>query len=119
MRARLLAWQWSDYAVKHRDRGNLLLHVFAVPLFLGCTLALVAALVARHGTATVLALAGLGVSVLLQGRGHRREREAPTPFDGAGDFVTRFVVEQWVTFPRFVLSGGWLRNFGRARGESS
>jgi hypothetical protein len=32
------------------------------------------------------------------------------PFDGAADFVSRFVVEQWVTFPRFVLSGGWRRN---------
>jgi hypothetical protein len=29
---------------------------------------------------------------------------------GFGDFVTRFFVEQWVTFPRFVLSGGWYRN---------
>jgi hypothetical protein len=65
----------------------LLLHAIAVPLF----------------------------PVLLQGRGHRRERETRAPFAGAGDFVSRFFVEQWVTFPRFVLSGGWLRNF---RGHS-
>lgn len=111
MRQRLLAWQWSDYTAKHRDRGNLLLHAFAVPLFLVSTVLLVAAIFTREGVAVVFALAGMGVSVLLQGRGHRREREAPTPFDGAGDFVSRFVVEQWVTFPRFVLSGGWRRNF--------
>jgi len=111
MRERLLAWQWSDYTVKHRDRGNLLLHAFAVPLFLVSTLALLGALVTREGAAAVFAVAGMGVSVLLQGRGHKRERQAPTPFDGAGDFVSRFFVEQWVTFPRFVLSGGWLRNF--------
>lgn len=111
VRQRLLAWQWSDYTAKHRDRGNLLLHAFAVPLFLVSTLALLVALVTREGAGAIAAVAGMGVSVALQGRGHRREREAPTPFDGAGDFVTRFFVEQWVTFPRFVLSGGWLRNF--------
>ena len=43
-------------------------------------------------------------------RNRRRERETPVPFDGAVDFVSRFVAEQWVTFPRFVLSGGWYRN---------
>jgi hypothetical protein len=111
MRQRLLAWQWSDYTAKHRDRGNLLLHAVAVPLFLVSTLVLVTAIVTRGGMTAVVALAGMAVSVLLQGRGHRREAERPTPFDGAGDFVTRFFVEQWVTFPRFVLSGGWLRNF--------
>jgi hypothetical protein len=113
MRQRLLAWQWSDYTAKHRDRGNLLLHAFSVPLFLVSTLMLVTAIVTREGVAAVFALAGMGVSILLQGRGHAREREAPTPFDGAGDFASRFFVEQWVTFPRFVLSGGWLRNFRR------
>lgn len=111
MRQRLLAWQWGDYTTKHRDRGNLLLHAVAVPLFLFCTILLVTAIVTRDGVATVFAVAGMGVSVLLQGRGHRREREAPAPFEDAGDFASRFFVEQWVTFPRFVLSGAWLRNF--------
>ena len=55
------------------------------------------------------------VALVLQGRGHRREAEAPTPFDGAADFVSRFVVGQWVTFPRFVLSGAWHANLQRAR----
>jgi hypothetical protein len=51
-----------------------------------------------------------------QGRGHRLEPETPTPFGGAADFLSRFFSEQWVTFPRFVLSGGWLRNL-RAGGR--
>jgi uncharacterized membrane protein YGL010W len=29
--------------------------------------------------------------------------------------VSRFVAEQWITFPRFVFSGGWARNVGRSR----
>src|SRR2546427_3278343 len=39
MRHRLLAWQWSDYTAKHRDRRNRLLHAIAVPLFMLRTLA--------------------------------------------------------------------------------
>ncbi|MGH7353790.1 MAG: terminase [Candidatus Rokuibacteriota bacterium] len=110
MRPHLLAWQWSDYAVKHRSRANLLIHIAAVPLFQIDSLLVVwgvlgfAAPVAAVGAACVLA------SVALQGRGHRLEAEAPTPFDGAGDFVARLVAEQWITFPRFVLTGGWFRN---------
>ena len=33
IRPSLLAWQWSDYVAKHRDRSNLLIHIVAVPLF--------------------------------------------------------------------------------------
>ena len=33
IRPNLLAWQWSDYVAKHRDRENLLIHIVAVPLF--------------------------------------------------------------------------------------
>ena len=33
----------------------------------------------------------------------------------SADFVSRFVAEQWITFPRFVFSGGWARNVGRSR----
>jgi len=115
VRPGLLAWQWRDYTAKHRDRGNLLLHIVAVPLFQLATLVLIYGLARGRAIAGVAALAGLGLAVLLQGRGHRREGETPTPFAGAGDFVTRFVVEQWVTFPRFVLSGGWYRNLRRAQ----
>ena len=60
-----------------------------------------------------LGLAGLVTMVLVmavQGRGHRIEEVAPVSFTGPVDVVTRILAEQWVTFPRFVLSGG----FGRA-----
>ena len=61
-----------------------------------------------------LALVGMVAAVVIQGRGHRREHETPTPFAGPIDFVSRFFAEQWVTFPRFVLSGGWSRNLARS-----
>jgi phage terminase small subunit len=115
IRPNLVAWQWSDYVAKHRDRGNLLIHIVAVPLFQVATLVLIGALFGRSVTAAVIAIVAMIVALVLQGRGHRREAETPTPFDGAGDFVSRFVVEQWITFPRFVLSGAWSANLRRAQ----
>jgi len=115
IRPNLLAWQWSDYVAKHRDRGNLLIHIVAVPLFQLATLLLIGALVGRSVTVAVIAVIAMVVALVLQGRGHRREAEAPTPFDGAADFVSRFVVEQWITFPRFVVSGAWSANLQCAR----
>ena len=113
IRAHLLAWQWSDYVAKHRDRGNLMIHIVAVPLFQVATLVLIGAVLGRSVTAAVIAVGAMIVALVLQGRGHRREAEAPTPFAGAADFASRFVVEQWITFPRFVLSGAWYANLQR------
>src|SRR2546425_10037957 len=60
VRLHVLAWQWSDYSAKHREGTNLLFHIVAVPLF-------------------QIAAIGLVAAIVIQGRGHRREREAPTP----------------------------------------
>jgi len=115
IRPSLLAWQWSDYGAKHRDRENLLIHIVAVPLFQLATLGLVGAALGRSWAVALIAVGLMVVALVLQGRGHRREAEVPASFDGAGDFVTRFVAEQWITFPRFVLSGAWRANLERAR----
>jgi hypothetical protein len=111
----LLAWQWEGYPGFHQDRRNLLVHAVAVPLFLvgnvsvAVGLALLAPWVAAAGA--VLSLAAFAA----QGLGHRREPVPPVPFRGVGDAALRIVLEQWVTFPRFVASGLWLRNLRAAR----
>ena len=105
-----LRWQWSDYSAKHRSRANLLIHIVAVPLFQAGTLLLVYSALQRAAIVAGLGVACVVVSLAMQGRGHRLEAERPAPFGGAGDFIRRIVVEQWVTFPRFVLSAGWSRN---------
>ena len=110
VRPRLLQWQWSDYPAKHRDQTNLVLHIVAVPLFDVATIALIVGVAVGSGRAAGLAVLGMVAAIVLEGRGHRRERETPTPFAGPFDFVSRFFVEQWITFPRFVLTGGWARN---------
>ena len=105
-----LRWQWSDYSAKHRSRANLLIHIVAVPLFQAGTLLLVYSALQRAAVVVGLSVACVVVSLAMQGRGHRLETEPPAAFGGAGDLIRRIVAEQWVTFPRFVLSGGWYRN---------
>jgi uncharacterized membrane protein YGL010W len=113
----LLAWQWRGYSAAHRDRFDLLLHMVTVPAFVAGVLAAVN--LAWHrlwlgaGFAVVIAV----VAFALQGVGHRRERQPPVPFDGPGDFLARVFAEQFITFPRFVLSGGWLRNLAQAQSD--
>ncbi len=111
--APLLAWQWQHYPENHVDRTNLIIHVITVPLF-------------ALGVAATIAAAPLGLwwlfgagpaamvtAVAAQGRGHKRERVPPIAFDGPGDVVARLLVEQLVTWPRFMLSGGLARAWRR------
>ena len=106
----LLAWQWSDYAARHRSRFNLAIHIVAVPVFmLGCVAVVSGVLRLSAGT-IVSGLVAMIVPVALQGVGHRFEADQPAPFAGFVDFAKRFFVEQWVTFPRFVLSGRYFSN---------
>src|SRR6267143_164979 len=100
----LLRWQWSIYSDGHRHRRNLLIHALTNPLFLAGSCALVVSpLAGLRFTA-----AGIGlmlVAMIAQRGGHKLEENARVPFRGPGDLLARFFVEQWVTFPRFVLSG--------------
>jgi Protein of unknown function (DUF962) len=106
MRKHLLSWQWSGYPEAHRDRKNFILHLATVPLFDVGFLAVIAS--PLLGWAALAAgAAAMVVAVGLQGRGHRREQKQPEPFTGPLDFVSRLLVEQLITFPRFVLSGHW------------
>jgi hypothetical protein len=106
----LLAWQWRTYERNHRDRANLLLHIVAVPAFIAGVLAAAVQVLQGQWFGAAIAAAFAIVAFAVQGIGHKREPEAPVPFDGPGDFVARVFAEQFVTFPRFVLSGQWMRN---------
>ena len=91
----------------HQSRANLLIHIVAVPLFLLGTIALVAAVLQLSLVLLAVAIGCIVVAVALEGHGHRLEPVSPEPFSGPLNFVSRLFFEQWVTFPRFVLSGGW------------
>jgi len=105
----LVKWQWLDYTRTHCSRRNLRVHFATVPAFLAANAVLVAALLLGMWIAATLSLAVMAVSLAWQGRCHRDEPERPEPFSGPAEAVVRVLVEQWVTFPRFVISGGWTR----------
>jgi hypothetical protein len=114
-RENLLRWQWQTYDEAHRDRRNLILHALSAPLFIGATITVpIAALFGRWALAAGALGTALGV-LAIQGAGHRLEANAPAPFLGPLDVVMRFVAEQWITFPRFVLSGQLARSWRHGR----
>jgi phage terminase small subunit len=106
------------YARYHQRRSNLLLHIAFVPLFLAGNVALLAALIERRWLAALGAVILTILSLAVQGRGHRGEPVPPEPFTGPVNAVTRILLEQWVTFPRFVLSGAWSRAVRKAAGTA-
>ncbi len=109
---------WTEYRRVHSDRRNLIIHAFAVPLFVGATVFLIACLIRERyvpaGIAVVLAF----VAMVLQGRGHALESHAPVPFSGPGNFLKRWFSEQFMIFPLFLLTGLWWRQFTGAGDES-
>ena len=109
--AEFLRWQWEGYPRVHRSRVNLLIHIVVVPLFLAGNVGLVVALVSGSLPLGAVSLVAMVLSMALQGRGHKQEQIPPEPFTGPANAVSRIFLEQWFTFPRFVISGRWLRAF--------
>ncbi len=105
----LVERQWQDYARTHRLRSTLLVHLAAVPAFIAGNVAMVAALLLGMWIAAMLCLAAMAASLAWQGRCHRGEPGQPERFSGPAEALVRILAEQWLTFPRFVLSGGWTR----------
>ncbi len=113
--AELIEWQWRGYQDFHASRQNLLIHIVAVPVFLLANVILVAALLKGAWAGAGVALVCMLVSFGLQGIGHGREANPSIPFSGPANALARIFLEQWVNFPRFVLSGGWFRALRDAR----
>jgi hypothetical protein len=105
---------WTDYQRVHANRSNLLIHLLAVPLFIGVLVFVILA-ASRGDFASIVigALTGV-VAMVLQGQGHKLEDEAPRPFTGPLNFLKRWFTEQFVIFPLFLLSGRWWRQFRRS-----
>lgn len=106
----LIAWQWATYDRNHRDRLNLVLHFVAVPAFIAGVLSGLRLVTLGLFVPAAVMFGVAALAFFVQGIGHKREAEAPIPFAGPLDFIGRIVIEQFVTFPRFVFTGGWARN---------
>jgi len=105
----LLAWQWQGYPRYHQSRVNLLLHIVLVPLFLAGNVALIVGVIRLSWIEALTGAALMAFSMALQGRGHRGEAVPPVPFSGPANALSRIFLEQWISFPRFVVTGGWWR----------
>ena len=105
----LLAWQWEGYARYHQSRANLLLHIVLVPLFLSGNVLSLVGMVRLDWKKALVGVVCTVASIALQGRGHKGEGVPPVPFTSRGNAIARIFLEQWITFPRFVFSGGWRR----------
>jgi hypothetical protein len=112
----LVDQQWSDYADRHRDKTHLMLKIVAVPLAwlaviqaFGALLLLLLPGVPGFG-ALAWAFVMIAVSVFLQVRGAALEASKPKPFAFTKDTALWFAADDFVNFPRFVLTGEWLRN---------
>ncbi len=104
MRQHLLQWQWELYPDAHKRRLTLVIHLLTAPLFISGSLMLGATpLFGWHFAVTGVLF--MVATVMMQGWAHKQEDARPVPFLGPIDFVSRFFAEQFVTFPRFVLSG--------------
>ena len=113
----LLEKQWSDYSERHKSKVNLLIHIVTVPLVWIATIQVVGALLLMlmPGVAGIpilfWALVLIAIALFAQRHGNSMEAVKPAPFTNAKDFAIAAAAEQFVTFPRFVLTGEWLRNF--------
>ena len=110
--------QFGDYPRVHGNRTNLMIHAVAVPLFDLAVVGTLASVAARSWVGAVTGVAVAAIAFGAEGRGHGLERERPIPFSGPVNALTRIFAEQFITFPRFVLSGGWGRAYRAAGGLS-
>lgn len=111
----LLEAQWSDYSERHRNKANLMIHIVAVPLVWLAAIqvfgGLVLSLIGVGGFNVIFgALVQAGVALFAQHWGNGMEAVKPAPFAPTRDYAMGLAAEQLVTFPRFVLTGQWLRN---------
>lgn len=103
----LLRWQWSTYPAAHTHRVNLLVHVVTWPFFVTGSLLIVAGIILLQPALTLLGLLGASGAAMAQLQSHRFEPQVPARFSNPWDLIRRFLAEQFVTFPRFLLSGGF------------
>ncbi|UVM52228.1 MULTISPECIES: terminase [unclassified Pseudomonas] len=105
----LPAWQWRAYPHNHQHPTNLVLHLIAVPLFIVAFLLMVSGVFSLDLASVAIGVIGLLAALGLQRHGHSLEAQASEPFSDRKDAVSRLLVEQFLTFPRFFFSGGWWR----------
>lgn len=99
----ILRKQWADYPQIHSTRVNFIVHLITVPVFMAGTVALFWGLCVASISLFVLGVLAMMVALAAQGWGHKQEPQAPAPFTSKANALGRLLLEQWVTFPKYVL----------------
>ena len=102
----LIAWAWRETPPVHKSATNLLIHLFAVPLFVIGNLLVVPGIFFNHWLLLGAPLC-VALSLALQKLGHSLEQVPVHPFTGVRDFLRRLYAEQFCNFWRFLFSGQW------------
>lgn len=109
----LIKWQWMNYSKAHGSRLNLIIHIITTPLFIAGIVWFCVSLFQLDVIGMIASLLIASLAFGLQGFGHSKEEHRAEPFTSVGQAIVRIFLEQFFTFPRFVLSGNWftaLRN---------
>lgn len=107
----IIKWQWDDYTKYHKSRANLLLHIFTVPVFLVGLMLFIWNVFDFNAWPIFYSILCMASSIAIQGIGHGQEQYSPEPFTSVTNAVFRIMLEQLYTFPKFVLTGGWLNAY--------
>ncbi len=110
--------QWNIYSKGHQNKVNLVVHLFAVPLFIAAMFGIAIAVFQFSLLLGAISLAAAILSLVLQKKGHALEENQPPTFAGIWYFLCRLLVEQFITFPRFLFTGEWSKNLSRKRKNS-
>jgi hypothetical protein len=113
------AEQWNGYPERHQNKLNLLIHIVTVPLvWLAAIQVLGGLLLMLVGVGGLkmwfYAALWIAIALFAQSYGNGLEANKPKPAGSPKDFAINALVEQFLTFPRFVLTGQWLRNLQAA-----
>lgn len=99
----ILRTQWADYSRVHANRANFVVHLLTAPVFMAGTVAFFWGFCALSISLSLAGLLAMMGAIAAQGWGHKKESEPPAPFTSRANAFARIILEQWVTFPRYVL----------------
>ncbi|HLT99799.1 MAG TPA: terminase [Burkholderiaceae bacterium] len=99
----ILRTQWADYSRVHANGANLMVHALTAPVFMAGTVVFFWGFCALSPLLSLGGVFAMIVAVVAQGWGHKKESQPPAPFTSRGNAIARIFLEQWVTFPRYVV----------------
>ncbi len=100
----------EDYILNHWSKKNLIIHIFAVPIFIISNISILYWIFQLNIIVILLSFWLIWFSLLLQWKWHKLETNKPKKFSSKWDFIKRIYIEQFITFPLFLISWNYFKN---------